>query len=232
MVRVVDAAASAITAVAVERALAEAPKAGRDLLLVELLEALVQQDAPAAARIAEREVDGYQRETALRVVVQIWAQRNFAEAIAWADSLVDPRERDTALANTALELVRGQPQLALQVLGRRSTTTVPDTALEGVVQQWATEDFAAAYLWVEAQPAGPGRDALVERLVFVRAEQDPAEAARIAETTFSGEARRMNAISTLAHRWAAMDPAAVHAWSLTLDERAQRRVRTETELVE
>jgi hypothetical protein len=221
-----------LSADAVERALAESPRGRRDLVLSELLAKLVRLDAPAAARIAEREADGYLREVALRVVAQHWTQRDAAAAVSWAASLGDPEERDAALANMALELASRQPQLALQVLGRRSAFPSPDATLEGVVQQWATNDFAAAYAWAEAQPAAPERDALLERLVFARLEHNPADAARIASTAFFGDAQRIDAISTIAHLWAARDPSAVREWALTLDAQAQRRVRSELALVE
>jgi hypothetical protein len=221
-----------ITSDAVERALAEAPYERRDLLLSELLARLVRHDAPAAARIAERQEAGYLREVALRVVTQSWTRQDSAAALSWAASLVDQDERDTALANAALELVVHQPQLALETLGLRRTQRFPDSTLEGVVQQWATSDFRAAYAWTEAQPTGRDRDALLMRLVFARAEQDPADAARIATTVFSDDAQRIEAISTVALRWGAQDPMAVREWALALDAEAQHRVRAELALLE
>jgi hypothetical protein len=221
-----------ITSDAVERALAEAPHERRDLLLSELLARLVRHDAPAAARIAERQEAGYLREVALRAVAQSWTRQDSAAALNWAASLADQDERDAALANSALELAVNLPQLALQTLGLRSTQRFPDSALEGVVQQWATNDFRAACDWTDAQPPGRDRDALLMRLVFARAEQDPADAARIATTLFSDDAQRGEAISTVALRWGARDPMAVREWAFALDAEAQRRVRAELAVLE
>jgi hypothetical protein len=221
---------AALSSEAVERALAEAPEGRRDLLLGELLARLVSQDAQAAARIAERQVNGYLREAALRTVAQHWTRRDPEAAIAWAVSLGDRDERDNALANAALELAVSRPRLALQALGNRSAAPSPDATLEGVVQQWAMQDFAAAYAWVDAQPAGPDREALLTRLVFARMQQNPADAARIANQAFFVEAQRIAALSTVAHGWGASDPAAVREWALTLDANAQERVRAELAL--
>lgn len=218
---------SALTSESVEQVLAEAPHERRDLVLSELLAHLVSSDAPAAARIAEREEDSYMREAALRVVAQSWARSDPVAAINWAASLGDQDERDAALANAALELAISQPQLALQALGRRSAPPSPDSTLAGVVQQWASTNFTAAYAWVEAQPSGPDRDAVLARLVFARAEQHPADAARIANIAFSADASRLDAIASIALRWGAQDPMAVREWALALDTEAQRRVRTE-----
>ena len=223
---------STITSDAVERALAQAPHERRDLLLSELLARLVRHDAPAAARIAERQEAGYLREVALRAVTQSWTRQDSAAALNWAASLANQDERDAALANAALELAASLPQLALQTLALRSTQGFPDSTLEGVVQQWATSDFRAAYAWTDAQPPGRDRDALLMRLVFARAEQDPADAARIATTVFSDDAQRIEAISTVALRWGARDPMAVREWALALDGEAQRRVRAELALLE
>jgi hypothetical protein len=200
-------------------------------VLSELLARLVSHDAPAAARIAEGEAVGYTREAALRVVAQSWARRDAVAALNWVASLSDQHERDAALENAALELAVSQPQLALQALDRRSVPRSPDLTLEGVAQQWATNDFAAAYAWAEAQPAGPDRDALMTRLVFVRAGQNPADAARIASTAFSADAQRIDALSTIAYLWGAQDPAAVRDLALTLDAKAQHRVRAELALL-
>lgn len=220
-----------LTADAVERALAEAPQERRDLLLGQLLARLVRQDAWAAAHVAERQANGYLREAALRTVAQQWTRRDAEAAIAWAVSLSDQAERDTALAHAALELAISRPQLALQALGNRSASPSPDPALEGVVQQWAMHNFAAAQAWADAQPAGHDRDALLMRLVFARVEQDPADAARMADRAFFVEAERIDAISTVARRWGARDPAAVREWALTLDAKAQQRVWTELALL-
>jgi hypothetical protein len=226
------AAEFALSGDAVERVLADTPQQRRDLVLSELLVRLVSYDAPAAARIAERETVGYLREVALRVVAQSWTGRDAAGALNWVASLSDPAERDAALENAALELVNSQPQRALLALDRRSAPRSPDPTLQGVVQQWATNDFAAAYAWAESQPAGSDRDALLMRLVFVRAGQNPADAARIANTAFSGDAQRIDALATLARSWGAQDPTAVHDLALSLDAKAQLRLETELALLE
>jgi hypothetical protein len=225
--RVDDAGAFALTADSIERALADVLPNRRDLVLSELLDRLVSHDAPAAARFAEGEADGYLREVALRVVAQSWTKRDSVAAVNWAASLSDQDERDTALENAALELAVPEPRLALQALDRRSAAHTPDPTLEGVVQQWATNDFTAAYAWADAQPAGPDRDALLARLVFARVEQHPADAARIANIAFSADGPRMDAISSIALRWGAADPMAAREWALTLDPKAQRRVWNE-----
>jgi hypothetical protein len=220
-----------LTPDAIQLALAETPRERRDLVMNELLARLVGHDAPAAARIAERVEDSYLREVALRVIAQHWARSDPAAAVDWAASLGDGLERDTALANAALELAVPRPRLALAALERRSTPPSPDSVLEGVVQQWATNDFAAAYAWTTAQPAGPEREALLLRLVFARVEQSPADAAWLATTAFSVEAQRIDAIATVAMRWSEFDPAAVRDWALTLDARARERVSSELALL-
>ena len=222
----------ALTSDAIERVLAAAPQHRRDLVLSELLARLVNYDAPAAARIAERETAEYLREVALRVVAQAWARRDAVAALNWAGSLSEQGERDAALENAALELAKSRPQQALQALDRRSAPRSPDPTLQGVVQQWAANDFAAAYAWAESQPDGSDHDALLLRLVFVRAGQNPADAARIANTAFSGDAQRIDALVTVASSWGAQDPMAVRDLALSLDAKAQLRLRAELALLQ
>jgi hypothetical protein len=221
-----------LTPDAVEQALAAAPLERRDLLLIKLLAQLAGHDAPGAARVAERIERGYLREAALRTVAQHWARRDPDSAVTWAVSLSDQVERDAAIANVALELADPEPERALQLLTRRFAPPSPDAALEGVIQQWATRDFASAYAWTEAQPAGPARDALLMRLTFVRVDQDPADAARIANGAFHDDAHRLDAVSTVALLWGDRDPRAAREWAMTLDPRARQHVRAELELLE
>lgn len=223
---------AALTSDEVERALAEASEERRDLVLQELLAQLASHDGPAAARVAERLDKGYLRELALRTVAQHRTRRDVEPAIAWAVSLGDQAERDTAIANVALELAVPNPELALQVLARRSALPSPDVALEGVIQQWAARDFESAYAWADAQPIGPDRDALLMRLVFARLEQSPADAARIANSAFHDDANRIDAVSSVASRWGTRDPESVREWAMRLDSTAQQHVRAELELLE
>ena len=101
-----------------------------------------------------------------------------------------------------------------------------------MVQQWAANDFAAASAWAESQPAGSDRDALLMRLVFVRASQNPADAARIANTSFSGDAQRIDALATLARFWGVQDPTAARDLALSLDAKAKLRLQAELALLE
>lgn len=222
---------AALTPDEIERALAEASEERRDLVLHESLAQLASHDGPAAARVAERRDKGYLRELALRTVAQHWSRRDAEAAIAWAMSLSDQPERDAAMATVALELAVSDPEQALQALSRRSGSPTPDVALEGVIQQWATQDFESAHAWVDAQPIGPDRDALLVRLVFARLEQSPPDAARIANGAFHDEAHRVEAVTSVASRWGAQDPESVREWALSLDSKAQEHVRVELELL-
>jgi hypothetical protein len=225
-------ASSVLTTDSVERALAEAPHERRDLVLSNLLGQLTSQDAPAAAHWAGRQEKGYLREVALRTVAQRWANEEAEAATAWAVSLSDPSERDTMLGHIALELAIPEPERAIQVLARRSVSPSPDSALEGVIQQWASKDFESAYAWADAQAASPDRDALLLRLVFARVAMNPADAAHIAGSAIHDERQRIEALTTIAHRWGARDPDAVREWAFRLDANAQQRVRAELALLE
>lgn len=220
-----------ITPEDLQHALAAAEPSRRDLILEEMLARLAGQDAPMAARFAELEREPYLREVALRAVAQRWAQIEPDAAADWASSLPDAEERDTAIANVALAIASANPTRALTILERRTSADAPDAALEGVVTQWATKNFPAARAWSEAQPDGAHRDRVLERLVFLRSTSDPADAAELAQL-ITADARRFDALASIARVWMSRDSAAAHAWADTLDQGARRRVTAELSILE
>lgn len=203
----------------------------RELVIVDLLASLVGIDSQAAARFAELVAEPHLREVCLRVVAQRWARVDAAAATSWAASLSDRTERDQAILNVALELAQVEPQRAVLLLERQFMAGVPDGVLEGVVQQWAEKSYDDALAWSETLPPGVRRDLVLQRLVFVRANQDPADAARLAEERFADSDKRADALASIASSWGSRDPTSAREWARTLEGRARERVDAELALL-
>ena len=203
----------------------------RELVITDLLARLVEIDSHAAAQFAEHVSEASLREVSLRVVAQRWAQIDAAEATQWATSLGDSRERDQAMLNVALELAQSDPLQAVRLLERQFTAGVPAGVLEGVAQQWAEQSYEDALAWSETLPPGPRRDLVLQRLVFVRANQNPMEAARLAEGAFADSNKRTDALVSIASSWGSRDPMSAREWARTLAGHARERVDAELALL-
>lgn len=203
----------------------------RELVIADLLARLVEIDSHAAAQFAEHVSEASLREVSLRVVSQRWAQIDAAAATQWAASLGDSRERDQSMLNVALELAQTDPPQAILLLERQFTAGIPAGVLEGVVQQWAEQSYEDALAWSETLPPGPRRDLVLQRLVFVRANQNPMDAARLAEGAFADSNKRTDAFASIASSWGSRDPMSAREWARTLAGHARERVDAELALL-
>jgi hypothetical protein len=203
----------------------------RELVIARLLSRLVEIDSHAAAQFAEHVTEASLREVSLRVVAQSWAHRDAAAATLWAVSLGDAGERGQAISNVALELVQSDPLQAVRLLERQFTADMPAGVLEGVVQQWAEKSYADALAWSATLPPGARRDLVLQRLVFVRANQNPMDAVRLAEEAFADSQKQTDALASIALNWGSRDPMSAREWARTLGGRARERVDAELALL-
>jgi hypothetical protein len=203
----------------------------RELMVAQLLARLVEIDSHAAARFAEHVSEAGLREVSLRVVAQRWAHMDAAAASLWAASLGDTTERDQAILNVALELAQSDPPQAVRLLERQFTADIPAGVLEGVAQQWAEKSYQDALAWSESLPPGARRDLVLQRLVFVRANQNPMDAARLAQEAFIDGDKRTDALASVALSWGSRDPTSAREWARTLEGHARERVDAELALL-
>jgi hypothetical protein len=216
-----------MTADELERSLAQAPRGTTDLVIERDLTTWLTDDPAAAAAFALRQTDPFLREVAVRTVAQRWAQTDPADAARWAESLADADERDRALAHVALSIADRSPRDALDLLAGRAGDPQSDAARVGVVASWARRDFDAAQSWVEAQPPGPTRDEIVQRLVVLRSYDDPQAAMSFADRLIADDKLRRDAWAAVSQRWAARDPGLVREWAISADAGTRRRIEAE-----
>jgi len=172
----------------------------------------------AAARLAEMQTEPGLRQLAFREVALLWGALDAERALNWARSLSDAAERDAAFIDIANGLSSVDPARGVELREQFVAATRPDSALNNLVQQWASYDFDDALAWTNARAPGAQRDDLLQRLIYVRAAAgDPAAAARlVTESSLSGAARAA-AIASVAQEWASRDGDAAQEWMQTLD---------------
>lgn len=203
----------------------------RELATVDSLARLVEVDPQAAAGFAEGVAEPHLREVCMRVVAQGWAHVDSVTATSWASSLGDSAERDQAISNVALELAQRDPPRAVQLLERHFIADVPEGVLEGVAQQWAERSYRDARAWSETLPPGARRDRVLQRLVFVRASQNPRDAARLVEETFADSDERADALVSIAISWGSRDLQSAREWARSLEGSVRERVAAELALL-
>ncbi|MEO6475453.1 hypothetical protein [Luteolibacter sp.] len=168
------------------------------------------------------------REELMRRAMQAWATTDPAAALAWASRLPDPGEADMAMLQVFLKASETDPATAIKLALDHHFDEKPGDLVGNLATEWADRDLPAASDWVNQQPAGEPRDALMERIIFIAAQTDPAAAARkVVEGMNPGERQTEAAIMVL-HQWILRDFEAASAWVGLFPEGSLRdRARSE-----
>lgn len=185
-----------IGAADVDGALTSATPGTQDVILDRMLTTWIDSDAQAAARYAELLTEPFLREVAERTVALHWARIDHAAAESWAESLGDSAERERVIGTVAQILGESEPRAALELLARYDGDVAASSRM-GVIVSWAERDFPAARTWLEAQPPGPMRDAIVLRLTVLRAQTDAPAAVDFASPLLDDEAARRDALESV-----------------------------------
>jgi hypothetical protein len=198
---------SALSLTELEQRLAGVDRDSRDLVLRELLPAIVARQPDEIARHAELEADTQLREQLIRQVAQLWAKSDPDRAMAWVMSLPESPERQATLIDVSLTVAETDAPRAAALREAAVGNIEPDGVLEAIVQRWAERDFDRALAWVDARPRNVQHDKLLQRLVYVLASGGaPGEAARLVEQSFSDGASKAEAAS---HRQAVLGRSAL-----------------------
>jgi hypothetical protein len=140
-----------------------------------------------------------------------WAKRNPHAAWDWALKEPDDDHRVEMLGELCCQIAEdGDPARAVTLADNLYLTDLGTLANLG--QQWAQKDLPAAREWAVAKPTGDEKNELLERVAYVWASSDPANAARLViEKMSPGSAQTEAAISVL-HQWALQNFDDAAAW--------------------
>ncbi|RXK55084.1 hypothetical protein ESB00_04060 [Oleiharenicola lentus] len=193
----------------------------RDRAWQQLLPELVRTDPSAAGHLALAWEQGAMRDELLERTIRLWSETDIGGTLTWLTSLLDQGDRDLAALSATTQVAQTDPAGALE-LAQSLRIGLDDGRFERMAQLWAEEFPQDAVDWATAQPAGALRDKLLIRIVHVRAQQDPPEAARLATAQFAPGANRDNAILTVIRHWAVRDQAAATLWAGSFDSGSLR----------
>jgi hypothetical protein len=152
------------------------------------------------------------REESLRTAMQAWATTDPAAALAWCAKLSDPRDAEQSLLHVCLQISETDPAAAIRWASQYHLDESPGDLIGNLAVGWASRDLSAAQNWVSEQSPGELRDGLMARIVYVRAQSDPAAAARLVVDAMGDGEHQIEAAICVLHQWISQDLEAAKAW--------------------
>lgn len=211
----------------------------RKLARIEALEAWLVGDAAAALGAIRSVSSGAERRELFRVAGAITNHQAAPPRDEWL-RIIDPEEsRQDFLAGAASALARGngRPEsfrTAVEISRDLTNPASRHFILGEIGKYWAATDAPDASRWLDAQPPGPDRDAVIGEFVREVVKADPAAALEWS-AAIADPAKRMRRLEELLPKWVVADAGAAGVWvneSPALDpaERARlQRILEETE---
>ena len=188
---------------------------------------LIQSDPKTAADVAQSLEPGFIREQMLRQVAHGWADQNSTTALAWADGLSDPADRNSVLTDICIQMSQANPAGAIVAITQYGLSN-QGGLLESMMQQWAAKDAGAALEWADRLPADADRISVMSSLAFVESQTSPTEAIKLVAYEIAPGAAQEEAVISILHQWALQDFTTASAWVDQFDEGAlQNRAKQE-----
>jgi hypothetical protein len=192
----------------------------RVMALSGAINALRQQNAPAAATLAVELPPGEEKKRTLGLIACDWAQRDLEATVAWATKLPQG-DRGEALVGLAWMWAESDCSAAVNWIGQLQPGDDRIKACEGVAIGWASRDPAAAADWV-SQLDEQNRGLAILRVANLWVRKDPGAASDwVRQLPQGGE--RTDAVNAVTDYWVTKDRAAVAGWAANLPE-AERLV--------
>jgi hypothetical protein len=132
----------------------------------------------------------------------------------------DPR---ILIERRCLAIAERDPLAAMKMAVANHLQEVDAGLFASLIAQWAMQDFERAYDWTKAQEPGPPRDDMLARLAYLRAQADPAAAARLVAADISAGPVRDEAVISVIHQWALQEPRGAALWAQSLPDEALRQ---------
>jgi hypothetical protein len=145
-----------------------------------------------------------------------WARKFPSAALAWVQSAPDSKQRDAIAEIAFSKLADTDPAGAVALAGKITANgagPLEENILENLTQRWADQDEQAASAWASTLPAGPIRDGALDRIAFVQAKADPADAAQLVANEITPGVIQNDAAMSVLYQWAKQDTAAAMAWA-------------------
>ena len=152
------------------------------------------------------------RTRGLELAAATFVARDAEAALSWALESSDSAVAGIARRAVVQQLVRANPQGAVDRILARPVSPARDDTLGFAAAAWARIDATAAVNWLHTLASGDLRDRLTSSIGFEIAQQHPESAVELAETLPAGRNRWL-LFSAIAQTWVATDAKSALAWA-------------------
>lgn len=181
-----------------------------------------------ALEIARELPPGPNRDDLMMHAASQWAAASPVKALEWAGRIPDLGLKEQVLARIATTWAEQEPREAAYLAAYSlATGGHQDRAVTAIVQRWAQQSPDAAAIWVEQFPPIPMREAVVQNLIAILANDKRTYAADWLHSLPSG-ALRDSGISAYASALAVSAPEEAAAWITLISNRTQQAQTHET----
>lgn len=135
----------------------------------------------------------------------------------------DGTDPSILLERRCLAIAERDPLAAMKMAIANQLQEVDPGLSASLIARWAAQDFGRAYEWTKAQEPGALRDDMLARLAYLRAQADPAAAARLVAADIAPGPARDEAVISVIHQWALQDARAAALWAQSLPDEALRQ---------
>lgn len=176
-----------------------------------LLPDLAKRDVAVAADLARDLEPWAQRQQALLLVANAWADSDPEAGAEWCRNLGDPEEQLYCLRALCNRLATTDPARAMTLVDKRGGVDTNALA-QDIMQHWPRKDLKAAMAWVENRRDPEQKDSLWNHLALSLAEVDPQQAANLAAERIVSERIQDEAVISVVHQWVLKDRKAAAEW--------------------
>ena len=200
---------------------ATSPLDGRTQHIASAIKGMITKDPAAAADAAMGEIEDLeQRNDVLSSIVSFWAQKDPQTALVWLDGQSSSEIKTKGYELVATQIAATDPLAAIQLIEKNLGST-GQSALSGIISQWANKDFDAAKNWFTSQPNPATFAAIFPTILDAWAQRAPSEAAEFLTNLPLGMSPN-NKFLSVAKEWGASDRDAALTWAESLEDRSQR----------
>ncbi|HEY1123355.1 MAG TPA: hypothetical protein VGE67_17200 [Haloferula sp.] len=214
---------------AIADALRSADRKKAEIALEVQLPDLTKRNVPAAAELARDLEPWAQRQQALLLVANAWADSDPEAGARWCRSLGNAEEQLHCLRALCNRLAIADPARAMALVEANGEADTKALA-QDIMQHWPRKDLKAAMAWVENRQDPEARDSLWNHVALSLAEIDPKQAANLAAERITSEKIQDEAVISVVHQWMLKDRNAAAEW-VELFPEGPLRERAKGELV-
>lgn len=197
------------------------PGATRNAALRAVMPQYAQTNPEAALELAMSDLmPANDRTYIISQAMSIWAGKDQAAALAWANQLPEGNYRRSALLSIASKMAQDDPQAAIDFAMKEANGQTRTQMLSGVLQQWLTSDPYAGARWIQNNH-DTVQAATLQNLVTSLGNNSPEQALSMVSWLPEGQMQQ-SSYQSIASNWARNDPTAAESWLRSMPEGAER----------